>query len=131
MIPTVVDTSRYTPKQHLSNQDIVLGWMGHPVNFPFLEGINPALSGLHKKYPNISLLVRLELNCFYWHLLVEHTSGPMLALSLSQMQRGGKTNGTLCLMQPMLPPAPHEDSQVFTTETNVSSNFLHINLVYV
>ena len=106
MIPTVVDTSRYTPKQHLSNQDIVLGWMGHPVNFPFLEGINPALSGLHKKYPNISLLVvshgkpnisGIPMECMEWNEERETEDIVLMDIGLMPLPDNHATRGKCAL----------------------------------
>lgn len=35
-LPTVVDTSRYPAKQHLEIPELVIGWIGHSVNHPYL-----------------------------------------------------------------------------------------------
>lgn len=46
VIPTVVDDTRYPPKIHEDKSDLVIGWIGHSVNFPYLARLIPALQSL-------------------------------------------------------------------------------------
>ena len=56
VIPTVVDTSRYPPKQEAPNPGAVkLVWIGTPVTAEFLRPLAPVLNALHERYPNLQL----------------------------------------------------------------------------
>lgn len=56
VLPTVVDTSRYPAKDHLSTEEIVIGWIGHSVNHPYLAALSEVLSDLARHF-RIRLLV--------------------------------------------------------------------------
>jgi glycosyltransferase involved in cell wall biosynthesis len=42
-LPTVVDLSRYPAKTHAVGEEIVIGWIGHSVNHPYLAGLEQTL----------------------------------------------------------------------------------------
>ena len=46
VLPTVVDTDRYPARQHADRDTIVIGWIGHSVNHPYLAAMQPILQGL-------------------------------------------------------------------------------------
>lgn len=50
VIPTAVDIDRFSPVEHICEEDFTIGWIGTSTNLPYLEKIAPALSaflGLH------------------------------------------------------------------------------------
>ena len=56
LIPTVVDTSRYTPKTDYSApRGVRLVWIGTPVTASFLRPIAATLAALREKYPDLGL----------------------------------------------------------------------------
>jgi glycosyltransferase involved in cell wall biosynthesis len=46
LLPTVVDTDRYLPKNQKRNTEFTIGWIGSPSTAPYLEQIKSALSQL-------------------------------------------------------------------------------------
>lgn len=57
VFPTVVDMQRYFPKNHQPDSEIVLGWIGHSVNHPYLQSLANVLGHLSELYPGLRLLV--------------------------------------------------------------------------
>jgi glycosyltransferase involved in cell wall biosynthesis len=58
IIPTVVDTNKYTPSTRLDyKKEIVIGWMGTYTNFESLRIAFPALRIILKKYPHVKLRI--------------------------------------------------------------------------
>lgn len=55
-LPTVVDLARYPPKSHAAREEIVIGWIGHSVNHPYLTGLEQILRKLSARQ-RIRLLV--------------------------------------------------------------------------
>jgi glycosyltransferase involved in cell wall biosynthesis len=55
-LPTVVDTDRYPAKQFSDTKEIVIGWIGHSVNHPYLAELSGVLGYLAKRF-KIRLLV--------------------------------------------------------------------------
>lgn len=55
-LPTVVDLSRYPAKGHAAREKIVIGWIGHSVNHPYLAGLDQMLRKLSARR-QIRLLV--------------------------------------------------------------------------
>lgn len=55
VIPTVVDTDRYTPEAPGGRRSgpVVIGWMGTSSNFPYLEEIVPAVRQLLDEQPGL------------------------------------------------------------------------------
>lgn len=47
-LPTVVDLARYPPKSHAAREEIVIGWIGHSVNHPYLAGLAGVLRKVAK-----------------------------------------------------------------------------------
>lgn len=45
-LPTVVDGSRYPAKRHLDRSEVVVGWIGHSVNHPYLRDLADVLQRL-------------------------------------------------------------------------------------
>lgn len=106
MIPTVVDTSRYSKKNHNTGDTIALGWMGHPVNFPFLEEINPALTKISKRHPNVSLLVvshgqpsiiGIPMKCIEWDEINETEDLLLMDIGLMPLPNNHATRGKCAL----------------------------------
>jgi len=50
-----IDTMRYTPGNHVSKDDLVLGWIGSPTTTRYLELIRKPLAELGQRYPNVKL----------------------------------------------------------------------------
>lgn len=48
-IPTVIDTERYPARPHLDAREMVIGWIGHSVNHPYLLALADALQSLAAK----------------------------------------------------------------------------------
>ncbi|MCC6811990.1 MAG: glycosyltransferase family 4 protein [Deltaproteobacteria bacterium] len=46
VIPTVVDTDRFVPRAHTSDGPPVIGWIGSPSTFPYLDAMLPVLDAL-------------------------------------------------------------------------------------
>ncbi|HEX3322808.1 MAG TPA: glycosyltransferase family 4 protein [Terriglobales bacterium] len=58
VIPTAVDTDRFTPaKKLVAHSGPVIGWFGVSSGFRFLYSIEPALSVILKKYPDATLCI--------------------------------------------------------------------------
>src|SRR5271165_4161793 len=56
LIPTVVDTSRYEPKQdYAAHEGVRLVWIGTPITAGFLQPMAPVLTALHEKYADLQL----------------------------------------------------------------------------
>ncbi len=56
IIPTVVDPTRYSPKQNYAAPNGVrLVWIGTPATAGFLRPVAPALTALHHKHPDLRL----------------------------------------------------------------------------
>jgi glycosyltransferase involved in cell wall biosynthesis len=56
VIPTVIDTERYSPAPIDENpEDVVVGWMGTAGNFPYLETVTPELKAFLKAHPEARL----------------------------------------------------------------------------
>ncbi|MDP3964642.1 MAG: glycosyltransferase family 4 protein [bacterium] len=51
VIPTVVDSERYTPHEDKHKNRVCLGWIGSQVNFPYLASLEPVFQQLHDRYP--------------------------------------------------------------------------------
>ena len=53
VIPTAVDTTRFTPRDPASSDRTtpVVGWIGSPTTFPYLEGIAPVLQRVAADHP--------------------------------------------------------------------------------
>jgi glycosyltransferase involved in cell wall biosynthesis len=51
IIPTVVDTDVFVPKPHLSDEPVMLGWIGTHSTFPYLRAIFPVLQDLARTHP--------------------------------------------------------------------------------
>ena len=56
VIPTVVDHTRYSIKQHEIKEQIIIGWMGSPSTQKYLRNVLPALKKLSDEF-NIKLVV--------------------------------------------------------------------------
>lgn len=57
VIPTVVDMERYLTKNHYPSTSVVLGWIGHSVNHPYLQNLAGVLGQLSLQFPGLRLLV--------------------------------------------------------------------------
>lgn len=57
VLPTVVDMERYLTKGHQPDAPVVLGWIGHSVNHPYLQNLSGVLSRLSTQFPGLRLLV--------------------------------------------------------------------------
>lgn len=57
VFPTVVDMERYLTKDHQPDATVVLGWIGHSVNHPYLQSLSEVLGQLARKFPGLRLLV--------------------------------------------------------------------------
>lgn len=55
-LPTVLDTTRYPAKSHSTANPIVIGWIGHSVNHPYLAELNDVLKKLGRQF-DIRVLV--------------------------------------------------------------------------
>ena len=54
VIPTVVDTERFVPSAHKSSADtgtLVVGWIGSPTTFVYLEGLSDVLREVAERHP--------------------------------------------------------------------------------
>lgn len=51
VIPTVVDTDRYRPRDHVHNGVPVVGWIGTPGTSRYLESLLPVFEGLQGEMP--------------------------------------------------------------------------------
>lgn len=57
IIPTAVDTDRFTPAPPRGDGRLVIGWSGTSSNLPFLESLQPALRRIMDARPNVILKV--------------------------------------------------------------------------
>ncbi len=58
VLPTVIDAARYVDLEQKGDiKEIVLGWIGQPVNYGYLQALAPVLARLGKAHPNIKLRV--------------------------------------------------------------------------
>jgi len=57
IVPTGIDTERYTPVAGPCRDDLVLGWIGTSSNLPQLEELAPALEGVIQQFPGTRLRV--------------------------------------------------------------------------
>lgn len=53
VLPTVVDTSRFVPRAHVPPQPrkLVVGWIGSPTTFQYLESLKDVLAAVSAKHP--------------------------------------------------------------------------------
>lgn len=57
VIPSVVDTDRYSPREHDPQGELVVGWIGTASNFPFLRAVMPALLKAIQALPRARLRI--------------------------------------------------------------------------
>jgi glycosyltransferase involved in cell wall biosynthesis len=57
VIPTVVDTTVFTPAPRPQDGAIVVGWIGTPRNTPYLQGIWPALAAAARREPRLRFVL--------------------------------------------------------------------------
>lgn len=57
IVPTVVNTNKFSPVTKRENDKVVIGWIGTHSTFPFLETIFPVLEALAQKYDFILKIV--------------------------------------------------------------------------
>lgn len=50
IIPTVIDTEQYEVKSDYQSEPIIIGWIGSPTTFKYVENILPVLNELIEKY---------------------------------------------------------------------------------
>lgn len=55
-LPTVLDASRYPAKLHGPTESLVIGWIGHSVNHPYLAALGEVLKDVGRRFP-LRLLV--------------------------------------------------------------------------
>lgn len=48
-----MDCQRYFPRGKKKGKDIVIGWIGHPLNTPYLKPLFNVFRKISKKYPNV------------------------------------------------------------------------------
>jgi glycosyltransferase involved in cell wall biosynthesis len=67
ILPMSVDTDRWKPSPRESDEQFRIGWLGAPNNLPFLESLDPVLSELTRRFPQLRLAVlsgrRPNLSC--------------------------------------------------------------------
>ncbi len=51
ILATVINTKRYIPKENYKSREVVIGWIGSPTTFRYVEKTLPILQNLQKKYP--------------------------------------------------------------------------------
>lgn len=56
ILPTVLDTARYPAKSHERSEQLVIGWIGHSVNHPYLLEMSELLNKLASRF-NLRMLV--------------------------------------------------------------------------
>lgn len=54
VLPTVIDISRYSPKNY-STDKFILGWIGSPSTYKYIEKLLPVFKELHAKYVNFEI----------------------------------------------------------------------------
>jgi glycosyltransferase involved in cell wall biosynthesis len=57
VLPTVIDTERYRPKEHRDQGKVVVGWIGNAVNHRYLDMLSEVLPQLAQTAPGLELLV--------------------------------------------------------------------------
>ncbi len=57
ILPTVVDFTRYHSGAQGNENRVVLGWIGQPANYCYLQTLAPVLSALSKTHPSLVLRV--------------------------------------------------------------------------
>ncbi len=72
VLPTVVNIEHYRLKNHQPSDTIVLGWIGHSVNHPYLQNISEVLSLLSSKFPSVCLLVISDIDFYMPGVRVEN-----------------------------------------------------------
>lgn len=70
-LPTVVDTHLYPAKKHIPAKPIVIGWIGHSVNHPYLAGLNDVLGKLAHRF-DILLLIVSDRDLIFPGIVVEN-----------------------------------------------------------
>ena len=69
ILPMALDLNLWKPKRHSSEKKIIIGWAGVPGNHHHIEKIEPILSSLLNKYPQVNLSIysgkRPKLQCRY------------------------------------------------------------------
>ena len=72
VLPTVVNIEHYQLKNHQPKDTIVLGWIGHSVNHPYLQNLSEVISFLARKFPSIYLLVISDIDFYMPGVRVEN-----------------------------------------------------------
>ena len=101
VIPTVVDSERWTPVTPESDGPVRLLWIGSPTTLRYLEAWGPALSRLGARHPRLELHVigsRLELpgiRCFSheWSAETERTISQRCHIGLAPLADGDWERG--------------------------------------
>lgn len=59
VVPMSLDLRLWSPlhRENKSNEEVIMGWAGSPVSFPYLESIAPALRAALEQNPNLRLAV--------------------------------------------------------------------------
>lgn len=60
IVPTAVDTGRYVPASGSARSRFVVGWIGTPSNFQYLEPLDAVFAELLKRCPEMELLIVSE-----------------------------------------------------------------------
>jgi Glycosyltransferase len=51
LLPTVIDTTKYTVKEYTDTKEFVIGWIGSPITQKYLGALKPVFAKLAEKYP--------------------------------------------------------------------------------
>lgn len=57
VIPTPIDTDKYSLKDFSQKENVLIGWSGQQANLPYLMELKPILEAIGKKYPNVKLKI--------------------------------------------------------------------------
>ncbi len=60
VLPTVIDLARWTPREHVANTDVTIGWMGTPSNLASLEILKAPLTRLCRRHEGLRVKVVCE-----------------------------------------------------------------------
>lgn len=94
VIPTGVNTDILRPNTRIENSKKIIGWIGVAKNYRYLKLIEPALSKILKKYPDVHLQIisnkypeflehlKLQLDFQLWHPGIENKLLPQFTVGI-------------------------------------------------
>ncbi|PIP13310.1 MAG: group 1 glycosyl transferase [bacterium (Candidatus Stahlbacteria) CG23_combo_of_CG06-09_8_20_14_all_40_9] len=134
VIPTCIDISRYSLKQHSPKEEVTIGWIGTPSNLGYLKSIFPIIQELSRKFrvilkiigiPSVKSYPGVNIKSQKWLLNEEISDILSMDIGIMPLPNNKYTKGKcgVKLLQYMAAGLPAVTSQVGVGEEIITSGF--------